>query len=107
MFCVLMCLCEGVAGGRFAFGSRAAPHAVAQGAPATRAALPAAPSPPRPGIPTSPPPARPPIPAPTCICSRHRSHQAFNKLPVPSHMQQMGYRDKAWSVNRLGTIAAK
>jgi hypothetical protein len=22
-------------------------------------------------------------------------------------MHQMGYRDKAWSVNRLGTIAAK
>jgi len=33
--------------------------------------------------------------------------QAFNKIQVPSHMHQMGYRDKAWSVNRLGTIAAK
>ncbi len=33
--------------------------------------------------------------------------QAFNKIQVPSHMHQMGYRDKAWSVNRLGAIAAK
>jgi hypothetical protein len=33
--------------------------------------------------------------------------QAFNKIQVPSHMHQMGYRDKAWSVNRLGTVAAK
>ncbi|KIY95658.1 transformation/transcription domain-associated protein [Monoraphidium neglectum] len=32
---------------------------------------------------------------------------AFNKIQVPSHMHQMGYRDKAWSVNRLGTVAAK
>lgn len=32
---------------------------------------------------------------------------AFNKIQVPSHMHQMGYRDKAWSVNRLGAVAAK